>query len=460
MNENLNPALFAYQKSGALWLASMQNAILGDEMRVGKTPTAIAGADLIRAKTVLVICPGIARINWEREFIKWQLKPRTTQCLMKSKQRFGDAQVVIVSYELLSERPVLVEILSRYWDLMIIDECHLVKNPAALRTQIIYGKDCDAQKGIAAHAKRVWLLSGTPIPNNIHEMWVHARALFPRAVRGLEKYQDWIDHFCYSVKGDFGTKIIDSRKDRLEDFVDRFAPYIKRRLLRDVQPDLPPLRFGMITVQPEKIPPRDEEIAETEMVITAALAKARNKPTEDEAELAALSAIDQTHISSLHKWTGIAKASAAAEYIAEEMKAGSRKVVIFAKHQEVFEILRKKLPGKGGVINGRTPQADRQPLIDAFQGKVAGNELDWLAVHIDIGSTAIDLTAARDCFFVESSWVPKDILQAAMRLMGINQKLPVMARLIALKGSLDEAIVDVVTRKYRSITKIESNFVS
>jgi SWI/SNF-related matrix-associated actin-dependent regulator 1 of chromatin subfamily A len=76
--------LFPFQKEGAVWLSTLRNAILGDEMRVGKTPTAIAGADIIGARNILVVCPGIARPNWEREFRRWQMLLRDTCCIMSS----------------------------------------------------------------------------------------------------------------------------------------------------------------------------------------------------------------------------------------------------------------------------------------------------------------------------------------------------------------------------------------
>jgi SWI/SNF-related matrix-associated actin-dependent regulator 1 of chromatin subfamily A len=449
----IHKGLYPYQKEGAVWLSTLRNAILGDEMRVGKTPTAIAGADIIGARSILVVCPGIARPNWEREFQRWQMLLRDTCAVMSSKdQPIGE--VVIVSYELICSRPVLLALMARQWDLLIIDEAHMIKNPASLRTQVLYGAACDAKKGLASRSKRVWLLTGTPIPNGLHEMWPHARALFPKAVMGLENYNAWMNHFCYTEPGDFGVKVLDAR--HVDDFVERFYPYIKRRLLKDVQPDLPPIRFSNVVVQPSTIPPRLAHVDEQETIIRAAMARARAVPGGD--EMAAIAAVETMHISSLHKWTGIVKAPAVAEYIAAEMQQGLRKVVIFAKHTEVFEVLKNTLPGQGAIINGQTPTKNRQPIIDAFQGRVPNKTLDWIAVHIDIASTAIDLTAANDTIFAETTWVPKDVLQAAMRCMGVNQKHAVLARVMSLKGSIDEAINDTIVRKYKLISKIETRF--
>src|ERR1700757_4578197 len=104
MMGTIHKDLFSYQKEGAVWLSTLRNAILADQMRVGKTPTAIGGADLINARKILVICPGIARPNWEREFRRWQMLLRQTCCLMSSKDTAGP-EVVITSYELICSRP-------------------------------------------------------------------------------------------------------------------------------------------------------------------------------------------------------------------------------------------------------------------------------------------------------------------------------------------------------------------
>src|SRR4051794_28601454 len=145
--------LFPFQKEGAVWLSTLRNAILGDEMRVGKSASAIAGADIISARNILVACPGIARPNWEREFRRWQMLLRDTCCIMSSKDQVV-GEVVIVSYELICTRPILVALMARRWDLLIIDEAHFVKNPESLRTQVLYGRHCDATNPLINHATR------------------------------------------------------------------------------------------------------------------------------------------------------------------------------------------------------------------------------------------------------------------------------------------------------------------
>ena len=451
----IHPDLFPYQKDGAQWLATQRNAILADEMGLGKTPEAVAGADLIKAKRILTICPGIARDNWEREWHKWQMIPRTT-CMIKSSKDRPKADVVVASYTSLQSRPVLEALLSIEWDLIVADEGHALKNKDALTTQICYGGRCDGTKGLASRAKRFWVLSGTPLPNGPHEMWTHARALFPDAVAGYESYNSWVDRFCY-WKEDRGVHKVMAAIN-VDDFVERMRPHIKRRIVADVQPDLPSLRFGHMIVAPSSVPPMPEQAAEADSILRAAIASTKDKSQGiSDADLAALSSTKQMHIASLLKWTGIAKAPAVADAIRTDLENGLDKVVIFARHTEVFEILEKRIPGFVS-ITGKTPEKKRQAIIDSFQGSVANTNPPALGCHIDIASTALTLTAAANVVFAETGWVPKDILQAAKRCHRIGQTRPVLARIFSLKNSLDEAVSDTIVRKYKSVSRIESQF--
>lgn len=451
----LHPGLYPYQKEGAHWLSTLRYGCLADEMGLGKSPEAIAAADLIGAKRILTVCPGIARPNWEREWHRWQMIPRST-CIIQSSKDRPTADVTITSYTALQSRPVLVALLSQKWDVIIFDEAHLLKNKDALTTQICYGGSCDGTKGLAPRATCIWLLTGTPMPNGAHEMWTHANALWPNAVRGMS-YNEWVDRFCYWRGTERGVQKVMAAIN-VDDFRERLRPYIKRRLMADVLPDLPPLRFGHIVVSPDSVPPMPEQAVEADMVLRAALANLKgNKEELSFEDIAAIQAAEKMHIASLLRWTGVAKAPAVAEHVCQDLANGMKKAVVFAKHKEVFQILAKKIPGFVS-ITGDTPMKDRQGIIDSFQGQVANSDPPVLGCHIDIASTALTLTAACDVIFAETGWVPKDILQAAKRCHRIGQTRPVLARIFSLKNTLDEAVTSTIVRKYKSISNLEAQF--
>lgn len=453
----MHKAAFPYQVAGAEWLAPMRNAYLADGMGVGKTAQSIWAADIAGHRKILVICPGIARVNWQREFEVWQQIPRTIGLVTDTKH-VPDTDVVISSFHTIQHRPVLTKLLSFAWDKLIIDEAHYTKNRNAQRTKIIFGAECDGTKGLAPRCAGIWLLSGTPFPNGPHEAWTVARALFPAAVKGLEKYEDWEAHFCETAPGNFGTRVMGTRN--IPEFVSRLKPFLKRRLLEEVQPDLPPYRFGHVVVSPSSLPPMPEGVPdETSIVIQAAKAKLLSPEasfmTAEESE--ALMWAASAQLSSLRRWTGIAKAAAVAEAIREDMANGLEKVVVFAVHRDVIEILRQNIPGSA-VINGSTPEKSRQSIIDDFQGRMGRAGPRALICNIDIASTALTLTASADVAFAETTWVPKDVLQGLHRCWRIGQTRPVLARVFSLRGSLDEAVGATLVRKSNMVSRLEAGF--
>lgn len=441
--------LFPFQRDAATWLASHQslNLLLGDAMGVGKTASSIAGADLVGAKSILVVCPGIARVNWQREVHRWQTVNRSVGVMFGSKDK-ASTDVVITSYSLLPQRAALQKLLARDWDLVIADESHLIKSREAKRTRCLLGNRCNGQAGLVSKAKRFWCLTGTPIPNNLAEFWTVAHGLFQGSTEGLERYTLWKDYFTTSRDTEFGNVIVGSRNHG--DFIRRVKPFVLRRTMQQVLPNMPALRITDVVLTPDRLPPRSAELDEVDRVIKGALAKA-GKGDSDEAK-AAMSSLKEMHIASLRKWTGEAKAEAVAAQINQDFAGGMDKVVIFAVHRTVIETLSANIPGSL-VIDGRTPVHRRQEIIDKFQN--SGLNARVVIVQIEIGSTALTLTASCNVVFAETSYVPKDIWQAVCRCHRLGQKRPVLARIFSLRGSSDEQVSATLARKTRDISTIE-----
>jgi SWI/SNF-related matrix-associated actin-dependent regulator of chromatin subfamily A-like protein 1 len=455
--KSVHPRAFPYQQIGAEFLATHRNALLADDMGVGKTPQSIWGADLIGVKNLLVLCPGIGRDQWAREFSQWQQLPRTVGIITDTKT-VPDTDVVISSYNSLLAYPILKKLVGRRWDRIICDEAHYLKSPDAIRTRVVYGAKCDGTKGLSATTDGIWLLTGTPFPNGPHEAWTHASALFKAAPADVHDYQQWLDYFCSTIPGTWGARVMGTQN--IPEFVQLLKPFILRRLLDDVQPDLPPERYGHVVVRPDKLPPMPELPDEIRAVIEAAQAKLLSDNLDEAGSIsedgaAAMAYVQSTHLSSLRKWTGVAKAPAVAESIREDMANGLERVVIFAVHREVIKILGNTIPNNR-IINGDTPQKERQYIIDAFQGRVPHDHPRAVICQIDIASTNLTLTAAHDVAFAETTWVPKDVWQGVRRCRRIGQRYPVLAKIYSLQGSLDEVVGTTLARKAMQNSEIET----
>jgi SWI/SNF-related matrix-associated actin-dependent regulator 1 of chromatin subfamily A len=156
------------------------------------------------------------------------------------------------------------------------------------------------------------------------------------------------------------------------------------------------------------------------------------------------------HVATLRRLTGIAKVAPVVEWVKDWLDAGGGKIVLFAHHREVIEGLQAGFPWHVS-ISGQTPAGSRQHIVDTF------NEDPYATVfigQIQAAGVGINLTAASDVLFVESSWVPAENSQAAMRVHRIGQKNACLIRFATLAGSIDEHIQKAVQRKTRDIAAL------
>jgi superfamily II DNA or RNA helicase len=163
-----------------------------------------------------------------------------------------------------------------------------------------------------------------------------------------------------------------------------------------------------------------------------------------------ISAIEQMALATLRRWTGIAKVPAVVELIQSDLEH-INKLVVFFWHRAVGNTIAAALGADASLIDGSTSQKERQALIDAFQNTPAPRVL---LVQIIAGATAITLHRANHCIFAESSWVPGDMVQAVSRLRRLGQQHSVLARVVSLAGSVDEAISATALRKAAELAEL------
>jgi SWI/SNF-related matrix-associated actin-dependent regulator of chromatin subfamily A-like protein 1 len=434
--------LYPYQQVGSAWLATKINAMLLDPMGLGKTVQAIRAADRIQADDITVVCPAIARTNWAREFETWGTQRRTIAVVNAStdleRAEVIHADVLIISYSMLASKKARALLEKRHSDVLILDEAHNLKNPKAVRSRAIYGHRFDCQKGLASTAKRVWLLSGTIMPNFPSELWTHAHALFGET----RKYGEFCRDFCVMVDDGFSPKIVGGKNEN--ELARLLKPHVLRRRAKDVLTDLPPLRWSHFILKPDKLPPPPLYTPEE----AQAMANVDRLIAAGDFEGLAAQAM---HLATLRRWTGNAKAAAVAELLLGE----NEKTVVFAIHKSTIACIAGLLRDGGhsvATIDGstsdskKTPESsgDRQLIIDSFQQNA---DPRVLICQLSIASTALTLTAAHHVVFAETSWVPADLQQAAKRCHRIGQSQPVLARVVSLAGSIDEKVNAALIKK-------------
>lgn len=410
--------LYPYQEEGARFLASRDAALLADDPGLGKTAQAINACDRVGAGRVLVICPASLRENWRREFARFSI------C---------DPEVEITSYDLAARKGFMF---LKPWDVVILDEAHYLKNRTAKRARAVFGKKFDREKAIVSKAGRVWLLTGTPAPNNAGEMWTWLRALWPQHFQNRngnpQNFWEFASRYCVVKNNGFGESVSGSKnQEKLRAIMEGFTV---RRRKADVLTELPPISFDVLP------------LAQKDALAALKAAEKDDEQVEAVAEAMERGELGKVamHVSQLRRATALAKVPALIDWMKDWFESGGGKLVVFGHHTDGLRALKDAAGDEGVLVYGQTTPEARQKAVDRFQTDSA---CKVFIGQIQAAGTGLTLTASSDVLFLESSWVPAENLQAAMRVHRIGQKDHCTVRFATLVGSLDERVQEVVAKK-------------
>lgn len=423
--------LMPYQETGRDFLVERKHALLADGMGLGKTAQAITAAAKVGAKRVVVLCPAIARENWKREFTMWFA---------------GPVELFVESYDKVSVNPnIRRHIVQMQPDVLILDEAHYLKNRSSKRTKAIFGPYCLGD-GLVFHCGRVWMLTGTPAPNNAAELYPMMRALFPELIPAGDKpmnYMSFVERYTQFMATDFGLKIIGNKN--VADLKAKLGRFMLRRKAEDVLKDLPDIFWQHQVVGPGNV------LAELR-TLEAAIDDETRALILQLAEKGGDPAIE-THIATLRRLTEMSKAAAVGKELAAELADGAvEKIVVFGQHRSALDTIAEVLAPFGSVlVTGATSPNARQENIDKFQ---TDPNTRVFVGNITACNTAITLHAANHVAFLGMSWTPAENAQAAKRCHRIGQTRPVFVRVFSLAGSIDEAVTQVLERKTKNISQL------
>ena len=146
-----------HQKEAIEKLVGTKRFILADDMGLGKTTSTIIAALETGAKKVLIVCPASLKINWEREIKNYTDRP---SFICEGKNFSTQEDFIIINYDILKNFHDTKDvknspIVNANFDLIILDEAHMISNPQAQRTKIV--------NSMVKNIKYLWLLTGTPL---------------------------------------------------------------------------------------------------------------------------------------------------------------------------------------------------------------------------------------------------------------------------------------------------------
>lgn len=435
-------SLFPYQKAGVVYALEHESTLLSDEMGLGKSPMSVCVSNCLpEIKKVLIISPASLKINWQREWKRFDTKNLSTGIAGKI---FPDTDVCIINYDVLKK--YRGELRQQEFDLMIVDEVHYLKSGKADRTKEVFGgiKRGPDKKIIERIppilAKRRLFLSGTPILNKPKDIWNLVRELDPAGLGS-----DWFSfakRYCqlFEIKRYNPQTHKEERvgwkwdgADNLEELQERMrTSFMIRRLKKDVLKELPPKRRSVIVLETKK------SLTKLLKRETMAYDDYVKKHGEDKFESPIFG-----EVSKVRKEVALAKVPFVIEYL-EEILNETQKVVVWVHHHEVADALSQVFRSTCVILDGRSDVKSRQKAIDDFQTK---ENCRLFIGGIQAAGVGITLTAASLCIFAELDWTPANISQAEDRLHRIGQKDSVQIQHLVLQGSLDERMAQVIIEK-------------
>jgi SWI/SNF-related matrix-associated actin-dependent regulator 1 of chromatin subfamily A len=413
--------LMPHQHIGVAHLAKSSAAYLADDMGLGKTIQAIVAAQKVGCRRLIVVCPASMVETWKLEISAWWTGP--------------ELKVLVYSYDrIVRSVKVRVQLDTFRPDVVVCDEAHYMKSLDAKRTKYVLDS-------VWFHsASYVWFLSGTPTPNGPHELYSILRNTMPVTLKnmGIHHHLHWMNHFCKWWSGDYGpvvtgAKNVPQLRELLFD-----SGFMLRRRYDEVEADLPKVDLRLFPIRHhDDLLTMLEDLVDQDEILRA-LETRDCLPDEGQ------------HIATLRRETGKVKAEIMGKILAEELKEGAHKLVVFAYHIEAINILNDALAKFNPVgITGSTPTGSRARIVEKFQTEPSTRVFIGQITAAGVGIT---LTAAKDVVIVEPSWVPSENAQAIGRVRRIGQTSDtVYARMAVLKGSLDEPIIGTLRRKQRTI---------
>jgi SWI/SNF-related matrix-associated actin-dependent regulator 1 of chromatin subfamily A len=405
--------LYPHQLEAKNFLLSRGRAILADQPRVGKTlPTAAAALEHLPA---LIVCPAIAKSVWFAAIHK--LNPDTPILVVNGKAAAQGLTktpgVTIVNYDLLQYLPEKAR-----FETLVLDECHRIKNQKAARTK--------AALRLMKVCKKVYALSGTPVPNRPIELWP--------VLHGLGIYRGgWFDFATRYAKmwvAPWGMDV--SGASNIPELKAMMRPHVLRRKKEDVFKDYKEPQVSLITFDlPVDKRERDFDVE----------ALVRNPD--------AVLAFEG--LAEIMREAGEKKIKPATEFIDDLLQAGEP-VVVFVHHKDVAKGLMETLKAhKPVLVVGDTPRAARDKAIADFQA----GKTKVIIGNIAAMSEGVDLSAADTIVFVECTWSTSALEQASSRVENIAKSgVKPMIYLLTIRASLDHEVLFKVLAKQGIVSQI------
>ena len=484
--------LFPHQRAGVEFLATAKRALLADEPGLGKTAQAIRALKMLHERgeevfPVLIVCPNTLKKNWAREFTKWWPEVPTQVIkgsAVQRKRQFEDpAQVFIINWESLRTHSRLApygsvaltrcracggqdekisetrcevhlrELNNIDFKSVIADEIHRSKDPKSKQSRALWSASGDSKIRFA--------LTGTPIANNVVDLWSILHWISPKDWPSKTK---WIDRMVDTMLNAFGGMMVIGVKPAMQDeFYKSVNPVMRRMLKKVVLPWLPPVMnerrdVEMSTKQKKAYEQmRDLMIAELDSEDTLTAPSVLTQ-TIRLLQFASSYATLDTNESTGEIKAVLSSPSCKVEALIDDIDNGDfgdDSVAVCAVSKQLINLLSAELTKKKilhGLITGDQDEDERQKAIDDFQS----GAIKWILFTAQAGGVGITLTAARRLIMLQRPWSLVDHKQVLDRVHRIGSEVhdSIVITDYVTEGSIEERVIQVLETKADNFEQI------
>ncbi|KAB5581723.1 hypothetical protein PHYPO_G00179000 [Pangasianodon hypophthalmus] len=467
--------LFKYQQTGVRWMWELHcqqaGGILGDEMGLGKTIQVIAflaGLSYSKLKTrgsnyryaglgpTVIVCPATVMHQWVKEFHTWWPPFRVavlheTGSFNNKKEKLipeiaASHGILVTSYSYVR---IMQDYIQKYdWHYIILDEGHKIRNPNA---------------GITVACKQFrtphrFILSGSPMQNNLKELWSLFDFVFPGKLGTLpvfmEQFSVPITMGGYANASPVQVQTAYKCACVLRDTIN---PYLLRRMKADVKANLSlpdkneQVLFCRLTEEQRQVYQNFLDSKEVYQILNRdmqifsgliALRKICNHPdlfTGGPRMLRGIPAEELTEDEHFGYWKRSGKLIVVESLLRLWFKQGQR-VLLFTQSRQMLEILEVFVRENGYTylkMDGTTTIASRQPLITQYN---ESKDIFIFLLTTKVGGLGINLTGANRVIIYDPDWNPSTDTQARERAWRIGQKQQVTVYRLLTAGTIEEKI--------------------
>ena len=433
----VNGELRKYQVEGYKWLKVLENynlgGILADDMGLGKSLEIIC---LLKSSSIqkpsLIVCPKSLIFNWVNEFYKFDPNAKVVKIYGNSFERGmiisqidpNKKVTYITSYDSLRND---IDKYQMEFEFLIIDEAQYIKNIEALKTRKV--KQLNANHKLA--------LTGTPIENNLLDLWSIFDFIMP-------KYLDGITSFKEKCQDEEYINLVSKK----------VSPFILRRTKKEVLTDLPNKVERIVTSEMTKEQRKNydaiclkakEELEESGKAFNVLYLLTR---------LRQICVSPSLFVKDYHETSG--KIATLLELIQDYISQGHR-ILLFSQFVKALELIEdplKKLKIKYYKLTGDTPAEKRIKDMNSFN---SNEEIKVYLISLKAGGTGLNLIGADTIIHLDPWWNVSSENQASDRAYRIGQTRNVEVIKLICENSIEERVIELQQIKKDLIDKVISN---